>query len=195
MLTWKDMLYFLSGLLLKERICSKSSPLWKEVHIPGKFFFCWLFLFERNAKSSAKTCKSLMSDFKSFIFIKLKLWLTWLDYTENQLTQGTPKTAYNYYPMSQGITKPAIRLVQPAKTQISLHICAVWSVFDDCMYLLQLQGYSKRNKQEHLPYWVVVQADLSLCWSQRSYWRFCHALALITFLTLELLTAISLQLK
>ena len=49
-------------------------------------------------------------------------------------------------------------------------------VFADHMCLLQPTGYPKRGKREALPYWVDVQADLSLCWSNRSYCRFCRAL-------------------
>ena len=47
------------------------------------------------------------------------------------------------------------------------------------MCLLQTPGYPKRGKREPLPYWVDVQTDLSLCWSHRSYCRFCRALAQI----------------
>ena len=50
-------------------------------------------------------------------------------------------------------------------------------VFADRMYILQPPGYPKRDKREHLPKSVDVQADLSLCWSHRSYCRFCRALA------------------
>ena len=35
--------------------------------------------------------------------------------------------------LNQHMTKPTIRLMQPAKTQIGLHICTVWSVFADGM--------------------------------------------------------------
>ena len=41
-------------------------------------------------------------------------------------------------------------------------------VFADRMCLQQPPGYQKKDKREPLPYWVVVQADLSLCFSQRS---------------------------
>ena len=44
-----------------------------------------------------------------------------------------------------------------------------------CMCLLQPQGYSKRYEQEPLPFWVDVQADLSVSWSHRSYCRVCCA--------------------
>ena len=65
--------------------------------------------------------------------------------------------------MSQRMTKPTKRLVLPAKTQISLRMCAFWTVFADRMCLLAPQGYSKIDKQEPLPYLVTVQTDLSLC--------------------------------
>ena len=39
---------------------------------------------------------------------------------------------------------------------------AVWSVFADCTCLQQSPGYPKTDRQEPLPYWVDVQADLSL---------------------------------
>ena len=68
--------------------------------------------------------------------------------------------------MSQCMAKPTIRFMWPSKTQISLHICKVWSVFTDHMCLLQTPGYPKRDNGEPFPYWVDVQADLSLCWLQ-----------------------------
>ena len=79
--------------------------------------------------------------------------------------------------LSQHRTKPKTKLVQPAKTQISLHICTVWSVFADSMCPLQPPGYPKRDEREPLPYWMDIQANPSLCWSHRSYCRFCRALA------------------
>ena len=48
-------------------------------------------------------------------------------------------------------------------------------VLTDRMCLLLSPGYPKRNKQEPLPYWVGD--SLSLCWSRRSYCRFCRALS------------------
>ena len=76
-----------------------------------------------------------------------------------------------YFPLtksilSQGMTKPTIRLVRPAKSQISLHIHTVWWVFADRICLLQHPGYLNRDKQEHLPYWMDIQADLSLIVTQ-----------------------------
>ena len=50
------------------------------------------------------------------------------------------------------MTKSTIRLMWPAKTQISLRIRAVWSVFVDRMCLLQHLGYTKSDKWEPLLY-------------------------------------------
>ena len=60
------------------------------------------------------------------------------------------------------------------------HPRSLISVFADRMYLLQPPGYPKRDERESLPYWVDVQADLSICWSHRSYCSFCRALAQIS---------------
>ena len=59
------------------------------------------------------------------------------------------------------------------------HLCNLIRVFTDLMCLLHPPGYSKRDKRESLPYWVDIQADWVLCWSHRSYCRFCHVLAQI----------------
>ena len=70
--------------------------------------------------------------------------------------------------MSQRMTKPTIRLVGPAISDQSVHPCSLIRVFADSMCLLQPPGYPKREWQEPVPYWVDVQADLSLCWLHRS---------------------------
>ena len=57
------------------------------------------------------------------------------------------------------------------------HPCSLIRVFADCMSLLQSPDYPKRGKSGPLNYRVDVQADLSLCWSHRSYCRFYRALA------------------
>ena len=51
------------------------------------------------------------------------------------------------------------------------------SVFGDRFYLLQSEGYPKKDKREPLPYWSAIQADLIIFWSHRSDCRFCRALA------------------
>ena len=87
------------------------------------------------------------------------------------------------------MTKPRTSCVRPGKTQISLCICAIWSVFTDGMCLVEPPGYLKRVKREPLPYWVDVQADLSLCWSYRSFCRFCCVLAQLYMYIWMLLSA------
>ena len=58
------------------------------------------------------------------------------------------------------------------------HLHSPIRVFADCICLINsLQAIPKRDKREPLPYWVDVLSDLSLCWSRRSYCRFCRGLA------------------
>ena len=59
--------------------------------------------------------------------------------------------------------------------------CSLIRVFTNSMCLLQPRGCPKKGKGEPLPNWLDLQADLSLCWSNRSYCRFCHALAHLTY--------------
>ena len=93
-------------------------------------------------------------------------WLLFIYQPQNQ--SGSPigqepsnNKAWRMYE-SQCMTKSTIRLVQLIKTAISLSIHAVWSVFPDCMFLLQPPWLSKKAKREPLPHWVNVQTDLSL---------------------------------
>ena len=64
------------------------------------------------------------------------------------------------------------------------HPRSLTRVFADHRCLLQPPGYPKGNKREPPPYWVDVQADMSLCSSHRSYCRFCRALAQSSLLQL-----------
>ena len=54
------------------------------------------------------------------------------------------------------------------------HPYSLVRVFADRTCLLQPLGFPKKDEQELLPYWVDVQADLSLCWLHKSYCGFCH---------------------
>ena len=53
-----------------------------------------------------------------------------------------------------------------------VHPCSLIRVFTDCMCLLQPPGYQRGINES--PYHVDVQADLSLCWSHRSYCVVCR---------------------
>ena len=79
--------------------------------------------------------------------------------------------------MSQRTTKSTIRLVRPAKTQISLRIRTVWSESSPIACAFYSFRAIPRNKREPLPYWVDVQTEVSICWSHRPFCRFCRALA------------------
>ena len=71
--------------------------------------------------------------------------------------------------LSRSMTKPTKWPVCPAKTQISQGICMVWSVS-----LLWAQWIAKNPRflpadSKDWSDWVDTQADLSLCWAQRSF--------------------------
>ena len=74
------------------------------------------------------------------------------------------------------MTKPTLGLVQPVKTQNQPAYPCSLRVLADCMCFLQSPSYPKKDEREPLVCWVDIQADQSLCWSHRSYCRFCHAL-------------------
>ena len=75
------------------------------------------------------------------------------------------------------MTKPTIKRAINKDSDQPAHLCRLIRVFADHMYLLQFQLYPKSDKLDPLPHWVDIQADLSLCWSHRSYCWFCRALA------------------
>ena len=65
--------------------------------------------------------------------------------------------------MTQRTIKPTIRLVRSAQTQNKpAHPRSLIRAFAERMRLLQPLGYPKRDKREPLPYWMDIQADLSL---------------------------------
>ena len=60
-------------------------------------------------------------------------------------------------------------------------------VFADRVCLLEPPGYPKTDKQDLLAYQTDVQADLSICWSHRSYRRFCHALGIVIMIIIMIM--------
>ena len=83
--------------------------------------------------------------------------------------------------MSQCTTKPELIFATSEDSDQPAHPRSLIRVLADRMCLLKPPGYPKRDEQEPLPYRVDEQVDLSLCWSHRSYCRFCRALAQITY--------------
>ena len=69
--------------------------------------------------------------------------------------------------------------VTPVKTQISLSICPVWSVFADRMKKALVLSYPLSAQQRLWSDWADAQADLSLCWAQMPFCSFCHEAAQI----------------
>ena len=74
------------------------------------------------------------------------------------------------------MTKPTKWHVRPGKTQISLGIRPVWSVFAVCMKKAWILSYPLSAQRRLWSDWVDAQADLCLCWAQSFYW-FCHETA------------------
>ena len=84
---------------------------------------------------------------------------------------------------SPSMTKATKWPVHRAKTQISLGIRPVWTVFPVRMKKPWVQGYPLSIQQRFWSDWVDAQADLSLCWVHRSSCWFCHALAQLYYNT------------
>ena len=66
--------------------------------------------------------------------------------------------------LSRVMTKPTKWHVRPAKTQISMGICPVWSVFPVHMKKAWVVSYPLSAQRRHWSEWVDSQADLSLRW-------------------------------
>ena len=93
-------------------------------------------------------------------------------------TQASGSESFGFQPQRASPRQNQQWFVRPAKTQISLRIRAVLeSSLIAYAFKTTASGSPKRAKWEPLPYWVDVQTGLSLCWSHRSYCRFCRALA------------------
>ena len=98
---------------------------------------------------------------------------------EKTCLRGTIKPHFSN--LSHLMTKPTKWHVCPAKTQISLSICRVWSVFADRMKKAWVLSYPLNTKrrlggcpgwsaQRRLwSYWADAQADLSLRWAHSHF--------------------------
>ena len=83
--------------------------------------------------------------------------------------------------MSHLMTKPTKWSVHPAKTQISLGICPVWSESLLCtQWVVKDLSFLHADSKD----WsdcVDAQADLSLRWNHMPFCWFCHEAAQINF--------------
>ena len=77
---------------------------------------------------------------------------------------------WNIWPhMSRDMTKPTNWHVCPAKTQISLGIRPVWSVFPVRMRKPWVLSYPVSPQWRIWSDWADAQADLSLCWAHSHF--------------------------
>ena len=85
------------------------------------------------------------------------------------------------YNLSRRATKTTKWSVCPAKPQIRLSICPVWS--ESSLSTWRSIGSLAIHKvhSEDWSDWADSQADLSLCWAHSSYCLFCHAQAHLRF--------------
>ena len=83
--------------------------------------------------------------------------------------------------MSHLMTKPTKWHVRPAKTQISLGLCPVWSASSLFMWrkLGSLISYPLSAQRRLWSDWVDAQADLSFRWVHMPFCWFCHEVAQI----------------
>ena len=79
--------------------------------------------------------------------------------------------------MSRLMAKPTKWHVGPAKTQISLGICPVWSVF--AVHSMGSYGpkLSSCRQRKLWSDWVNAQTDLSFRWAQMPFYWFWHEVA------------------
>ena len=79
--------------------------------------------------------------------------------------------------MSHLVTKPTKWYVRPAKTQISLGVRPVWSVFAVRMKKAWVLTYLLSAQRRLWSDWADAQADLSLRWAHMQFCWFCHEAA------------------
>ena len=79
--------------------------------------------------------------------------------------------------LSRLMTKPTKWHMRPAKTQISLGICPVWSVFSVRMEKAWVLSYPLSAQRRLWSDWTDAQADLSLRWAHMPRCWFCHEVA------------------
>ena len=120
---------------------------------------CTLFYFIIDYLSSFRnskqwhTCRSL----KATQLIVIFSGNTWHDFYQ-----------FNYY-VSRLMTKPTMWPVGPAKTQISLSIRPVWSVFAVRMKKAWVLSYPLSTQWRLWSDWVDAQADLSRRWAHMPF--------------------------
>ena len=83
--------------------------------------------------------------------------------------------------LSQRMTKLTKWHVRPAKTQISLGICPVWSASLLCTQWVPKDKLSSCGQRRLWSAWADAQADLTLRWAHMPLCRFCRELVKVCF--------------
>ena len=86
--------------------------------------------------------------------------------------KGSRTTLFVACKISQNMTKPSKWPMHPAKAQISLGICPVWSAFS-----LRALRIGKDQRCLHARSKLRPWSALSLCWAHQPICWFCHAVA------------------
>ena len=106
------------------------------------------------------------------------LWSDWVD------AQADLSLCWAHMPLwfcheaaqlSWSMTKSAKWLGCPAKTQINLGMCPVWSEFSLGPWRKFGSFAAHEVHSKDCSDWAHTQADLSLCWVHRSFCLICHA--------------------
>ena len=122
------------------------------------------------------------SIFCLWIFPSLWNWTLGKALTSDQCPHRFHPSVRQKWILCQSMTKPTKSPVLPAKSQISLGICPVWSQSSVFAWRSfgSLATHKKHSKvydqTAHLPR-LDTQADLSLCCAHMSFCWVCHTLA------------------
>ena len=145
----------------------RTAQLWKKY--PFSSFFCCCFV---QASEPSWIANALPGDIGTELFKYLR-YLSWQKVKQN-------KTKQNH--LSRLMTKPTNWHVRPAKTQISLGIRPLWSVFAVHMKKAWILSYSLSTQGRHWSDWADAQADLSLRWARR-IWVFAGRAVILLVLS------------
>ena len=116
------------------------------------------------------------------------VWIfAWVTFSKSIFSHTAPKIQKRPLHLSKCTTKPTRRPVWPAKTQTSRYIHPVWQEFSFIPLLINSpKAVEGTCDQRRL--WsdcADAQSDLSLCWSHKSYCRFCCALAHLVLIIIK----------
>ena len=140
----------------------------------------WAAAWQNQNRNVSKTCSQ-----------NVKHCRFWSDWSFKCSPIWVQTSLFKY--LSRSMTKPTKWPVRPAKTQISLGICPVWSVFAVRMKKAWVLSYLLSAQRRLWSVWLDAQADLSLCWAHISFVGF--VMLRLKYLNRLVWTQIGLHLK